>query len=44
MNNILYYQLEKAGIKGIHAMRFQLENIEFFMRNNKRNIKERGVA
>ena len=39
----LYMQLEKAGIRGIDAMRFQLENIEFFMRNNIRNIRKLRV-
>ena len=36
----IYRKLEKAGIKGIEAMRFQLEHIDFFMRNNNRVIKK----
>ena len=42
MDQKLEFELMQAGIRGLRAMETQLNNIDYFMRSNTRNISKKG--
>jgi len=41
MESKLEFELMQAGIRGLRAMETQLNNINYFMRSNNRNIRKK---